>query len=62
MLNRGTVAANVSCTWIELGLGAGVSAVVRDLWERTDLGTFTGVYTALNVEPHGAVLVRVTPA
>ena len=39
-------------------LGAGHSALVRDLWARKDLGTFAEKYTA-DVPRHGAVLIKV---
>ena len=60
LLNRGPAAAAISCSWAELGLPAGASAAVRDLWARKDLGPFTGAYSA-TVESHGAVVVRVNP-
>lgn len=39
-------------------IGAGPSAHVRNLWERKDLGTLIGSYTA-NVPRHGVVLIKV---
>ena len=61
LLNRGAAPSDVTCTWAELGLPAGASAGVRDLWARADLGAFTGQFTAQAVESHGAAMVRVTP-
>lgn len=43
------------------GLGAGKSAKIRDVWERTDLGTVTGSITATSVPPHGVAVYRATP-
>ncbi len=40
-------------------IGVGSTEQVRDLWERKDLGTFHGSYTA-TVPGHGVVLVRIT--
>jgi alpha-galactosidase len=61
LLNRGAGAADITCTWTEMGLPAGAQAEVRDLWARADLGAFTGSYTAAGVESHGVVMVKVTP-
>jgi len=33
---------------------------VRDLWKKDDVGSFTGRHEA-KVEPHGVVMVKVTP-
>jgi alpha-galactosidase len=41
-------------------IGAGHSALVRDLWARKDLGTFAEMYTA-DVPRHGTVLIKVRP-
>ena len=60
LLNRGTAAALMSCTWEEVGLPQpSAAAAVRDLWERKDLGNFTGAY-ATTVPAHGAVVIRIT--
>jgi alpha-galactosidase len=61
LLNRGEAADVVTCTWEEVGLPAGASAAVRDVFERKDLGSFTGSYGA-SVPAHGGLLVKVTPA
>jgi alpha-galactosidase len=41
-------------------IGAGHSALVRDLWARKDLGTLAEKYAA-DVPRHGAVLIKVRP-
>ena len=41
---------------------AGGAATVRDLWSHTDLGTFSGSYTASSVPSHGVVMLKVTSA
>ena len=56
LFNRGLQAANVTARWREIGLAG--KQPVRDLWQRRDLGTFAGEFTA-NVPAHGAVLVKV---
>ena len=35
-------------------------AIVRDLWSHTDLGSFSGSYTASSVPSHGVVMLKVT--
>jgi alpha-galactosidase len=41
LLNRSDKPARISVSWADLGLPEGPAAV-RDLWQRTDLGSFTG--------------------
>jgi alpha-galactosidase len=60
LFNRGTEAAPVTASWADLGLVPGGKALVRDLWQRADVGTATGRYEA-KVEPHGVAMVKVTP-
>jgi alpha-galactosidase len=57
LLNRGDAAATLSVTWARIGLRAG-SATVRDLWARTNRGTFNQSY-AIAVPAHGLALLRV---
>lgn len=58
LLNRSPSAALVTCSWAEIGLPhPGAPAAVRDLWERKDLGNFTGGYSA-TVPSHGAIVVK----
>lgn len=60
LLNRGPEAALVMCSWAEIGLpNPEALAAVRDLWERKDLGNFTGGYSA-TVPSHGAVVIKAT--
>lgn len=62
LLNRSPAAATVSCSWAEIGLPhPAAAATVRDLWQRKDLGSFTGAYAA-TVPSHGAVVVKVAQA
>jgi alpha-galactosidase len=58
LLNRGTASASVTVQWSALGIPAG-AATVRDLWSHTDLGSFTGSYTASAVSSHGVVMLKV---
>ena len=57
LLNRGNAAATIGVDWASIGLAPG-NATVRDLWARTDRGTFADRYSA-NVPPHGLVLLRI---
>jgi alpha-galactosidase len=57
LLNRGTVAADITATWAVLGLSNGVVGV-RDLWARAWAGNFTNSYT-VNVPPHGCQMVKI---
>ena len=61
LFNRGTAAASITAQWSALGIPTG-AATVRDLWTHTDLGTFTGSYTASSVPSHGVVMLKVTSA
>lgn len=60
LLNRGLAPADVTCTWAEIGLKQPAAAAsVRDLEARSDLGDFTGAFTAKALPGHGAQLVKV---
>ena len=61
LLNRGEDAADITADWSLVGLPAGASADVRDLWEKKDAGSHTGSYTGTAIPRHGCELVRVTP-
>eukprot|EP00026_Physarum_polycephalum_P008699 Phypoly_transcript_08795.p1 GENE.Phypoly_transcript_08795~~Phypoly_transcript_08795.p1 ORF type:complete len:395 (+),score=34.18 Phypoly_transcript_08795:71-1255(+) len=60
LFNRSPETAAITADWADIGLESGVSADVRDLWARSDLGSFTGSYSA-KVVSHGTVLVKITP-
>jgi alpha-galactosidase len=60
LFNRGASEAEISANWEELGYPLGLPAVVRDLWNKRDLGTFAGKFTA-KVASHGVVMVRIMP-
>jgi len=42
LLNRGSVEAEISANWEDLGYPSRVNASVRDLWQHKDLGKFHG--------------------
>ena len=61
LFNRGSSPASISVQWSDFGLPAG-SAMVRDLWSHTELGSFDGSYTASDVPAHGVAMIRITSA
>jgi alpha-galactosidase len=61
LLNRGAAAASITVQWSALGIPAG-AATVRDLWGHSDLGSFSGSYTATSVASHGVVMLKVISA
>jgi alpha-galactosidase len=60
LYNRSASEAEISATWEELGYPSGLPAVVRDLWNKKDLGTFAGKFDA-KVASHGVVMMRIMP-
>ena len=59
MFNRSESAADMSFTWNEIGYPSELKVSVRDLWEKKDMGKYSGKYDA-NVPSHGVVAVRVS--
>jgi hypothetical protein len=58
LFNRSAASADINVQWAALGLPSS-AATVRDLWSHTDLGSFTGSYTAQAVASHGVVMLKV---
>jgi alpha-galactosidase len=58
VLNGSTSTTSITINWSQIGLPAG-NATVRDLWSRTDLGTFSS-YTVSNIPPHGSRMFKIT--
>jgi alpha-galactosidase len=56
LFNRGSDARAVIANWSDLGLSG--KQLVRDLWQRKDLGAFTDAFSA-TVASHGVVLIKV---
>ena len=61
LLNRTNAAADIQVTWTDIGLPSG-SATVRDLWAKSDLGSFTDTYTAKAVPSNGMAMLKITAA
>jgi alpha-galactosidase len=60
LLNRGGRDQTMTVKWSDLGLAAGKSVAVRDLWEHRDMGAKIGEFSAM-VPSHGVVMVVVQP-
>jgi alpha-galactosidase len=60
LFNRSGSEQEITANWTDLDYPASLSASVRDLWEKKDLGKFTGKFSAA-VASHGVVMVRVKP-
>lgn len=56
LFNRGLMPRRIEANWSDLGRDG--SQLVRDLWQRADLGVFTDSYGTV-VPSHGAVLLKV---
>jgi hypothetical protein len=59
LFNLDSSSATVTASWSNLGFSGG--ALVHDLWSHSDLGTFSGTFSA-NLPAHGSRLLKVTPA
>src|SRR5262245_4415366 len=57
LLNRSGAAANMTVNFAQIGLAPG-SATVRDVWARSNLGTFSSSFTT-SVPSHGIALLRI---
>jgi alpha-galactosidase len=58
LLNRSAAESKMSLTCEDLGLPAGTTFTVRDLWAHKDIGRSTGSYSA-SVASHGVAMVKV---
>jgi len=56
LFNRGRKTEPVTARWEDLGLSG--AQPVRDLWQRKDLGTFDGSFSA-TVSNHGALMLKI---
>lgn len=60
LFNRGSSEQKIMANWTDLDYPEHLSASVRDLWMKQDLGKFTGKFSA-PVSSHGVVMVTVRP-
>jgi hypothetical protein len=61
LLNRGSIGSEpIIVKWTDIGLPADKPAVVRDLWARKDIGTFTGVFVSENITAHSVIMYNIT--
>jgi hypothetical protein len=61
LLNRGDSGSEpITVKWDDIGFPVDHSAVVRDLWARKDIGTFTGSYTSPNIDYHAVMMLKIT--
>jgi alpha-galactosidase len=60
LFNRASGDHEISVNWEDLGYPNHLEAAVRDLWQKKDLGRFTGKFSA-SVVSHGVVMVTVRP-
>jgi alpha-galactosidase len=60
LLNRSGSEARISVSWNEIGYPSHLSAKVRDLWLKKDLGEKSGSYSA-SVPSHGVAMLTVKP-
>lgn len=56
LFNRGSIKTDVTAKWSDLGIPG--SQPVRDLWQKKDLGSFYGSFTA-SVPAHGALMIKI---
>jgi alpha-galactosidase len=60
LLNRGATAHEMSVNWTEIGYPNELSAAVRDLWAKKDLGRRNGSFSA-TVPSHGVRMIKIKP-
>src|SRR5580658_9971396 len=60
LFNRGSADHEITVNWEDLGYPNHLEAAVRDLWQKKDVGRFTGKYSAM-VSSHGVAMVTVRP-
>jgi len=60
LLNRSSKEGQISVKWSDIGYPDSLSASVRDLWAKEDMGKKTGSYSA-TVPSHGVVMVTIKP-
>ena len=60
LLNGGGVAApSIAVSWAQLGLAAGATCTVYDVWKHAEVGSFAGSFEAKGVDATSAIMVVV---
>ncbi len=59
LLNRGESPAEIEVNFEKVGIKKG-EYIVRDLWEKKDLGVFSESFKE-NVNRHSGILVKISP-
>ena len=60
LFNRGDAEKEITARWQDLDYPDSLSASVRDLWEKKDLGKSSRKFSA-KVAPHGVMMVTMKP-
>ena len=61
LLNMTTQPASITANFSNAGLSGSTSYRVRDLWSHSDVGRFTGSFTATAIPAHGSRFITVNP-
>jgi alpha-galactosidase len=51
----------ITLTWKNLGIPAGQKMLVRDLWNRKDVGIYSGSFTSLDIPQNDVMMVTLHP-
>ncbi len=61
LLNRGNGDNEpITVKWSDIGFPVENTALVRDLWDRKDLGTFKGNFKSSNIASHAVMMLNIT--
>ena len=61
LFNRANTGAEpITVKWTDLNIPSNRSALVRDLWARQDLGSFTHSYTSPPINFHQIMMLKIT--
>jgi alpha-galactosidase len=60
LLNRSSAEKSMSVSWTDIGYSEHISARVRDLWAKKNIGKLIGSYSAI-VPSHGVAFVKILP-
>jgi alpha-galactosidase len=60
LFNRGSEPSEIAVSWDEIGLPAAGKALVRDLWQQSDVGAPAARYQA-KVGSHDVAMLKITP-